>query len=298
MRIHYLRLVAKMSLRIGLKGGLGNQLFQFAHGVDTALVSNLPVSFYWDQVKSEINTPREFELNFLNIELDKYYLVHKDNTEGLDFKAIDHERNFLQLKRIHRQENFNFTKDLPIKKNRINLVSGYWQGEVFFKKNQVDIVKYINSKLIKANEFKTKDQKIAGVHLRFGDYYYSNKIKEFHGLITIDYLKRATDLMLENGINTFHMYTDSLEISSEYIAKMDPLLNIEFMKPGTPLADLAGLSSHDSIIGSNSSFSWWASYLGNNKKKVILPRDWFSRSSLLQNSTVDLFKPEWITIGY
>jgi hypothetical protein len=287
-----------MSLRIGLKGGLGNQLFQFAHGVDTALVSNLPILFYWDQVTSEINTPREFELNFLNIELDKYYRVYKDNIEGLVFKTIDHERNFLTLKKIHRQENFHFTKDLPIKKNRINSVSGYWQGEIFFKKNHVDIVKYINSNLMTANEFKTKHQKVAGIHLRFGDYYYSNKINEVHGVISIDYLKRATDLMLENGINTFHLYTDSLEISSEYIAKIDPVLNIEFMKLGTPLADLAGLSSHDSIIGSNSSFSWWASYLGYNKKKVILPRDWFSRSSLLQNSTVDLFKPEWITIGY
>jgi hypothetical protein len=286
-----------MSLLIGLKGGLGNQLFQFAHGINCAIRSNQPISFYWDQAKSESNTPREFELNFLNIELEKYYeIIRKENLD-LKLVPVGSKQKWLSLKKMHRQKEFFFTKELQIKKKRINTVSGYWQGEVFFREHHGNISSYIDLSLTASNNFKISNNGIAGVHLRFGDYFYSSKIKEVHGVISRDYLARATEVMSGKGINTFHIYTDSVEIASDYLKNLNPRFQIEFMTLGTPLADMAGLRSYDSLIGSNSSFSWWASYLGNKKKTVILPRNWFNRSSLLLNPTVDLFKPEWITIG-
>jgi hypothetical protein len=47
-------------------------------------------------------------------------------------------------------------------------------------------------------------------------------------------------------------------------------------------------------ITSNSTFSWWASYLNpNQNKNIYTPRTWFIHS----HSNEDILPPEWIKIN-
>ncbi len=286
-----------MALLIGLKGGLGNQLFQFSHGINQSIKTGLPVCFFWEQVHSNDNTPREFQLSFLGIELNKWYKVEFDPVNGIKFNK-DVDINIKKFfKKIHNQEQFHFASELILKNKTINQISGYWQGELFFHDNKSEIAHFINSKLNQLSPKLELNNYTAAIHLRFGDYFYSKKINQVHGTVSSSYLNKAIDLLSGLGVSSFRIYTDTIDLATNFLADNQPNLDLMQMPIRAAALDLADLRCYKSIIGSNSSFSWWASYLGNMDKTVILPRNWFERSILISNSTVDLFKPEWITIG-
>ena len=287
-----------MSLQIGLKGGLGNQLFQFAHGINQSIKYDLPISFFWEQIHSQENTPREFELNFLNIELNKGYEVENNLELGIKIVPKNNDEKRKIFKEIHIQDKFFFNEDLKINPKRENIIKGYWQSELFFTEYKNEIIKYINNMIIPLRQnHEINDERIAAIHLRFGDYYYSSSANKVHGVITRKYLHEAIKLFTYFGINSFNVYTESTDLAETYVKEYGQDLDFKLMPIRTAILDLSDLSGYSSIIGSNSSYSWWASFLGHPYKKVVLPRDWFTKEKQISNSTVDLFKPEWITIG-
>ena len=56
-------------------------------------------------------------------------------------------------------------------------------------------------------------------------------------------------------------------------------------------ADMALMSKFNNIIIANSTFSWWAAWIGPNNKTVICPRFFVHGDA---NS--DIFKPDWIKV--
>jgi hypothetical protein len=59
------------------------------------------------------------------------------------------------------------------------------------------------------------------------------------------------------------------------------------------LEDLYLLSQMDAIIICNSSFSWWASYLGK-QKQVIAPKRWFGIKG--PQDYQDIYNKNWIVL--
>ena len=58
--------------------------------------------------------------------------------------------------------------------------------------------------------------------------------------------------------------------------------------------DLFALSQCDSIIMSNSSFSWWGAFLGKTKEKVICPIKWYGPKG--PQDFHDLYEDKWIRV--
>lgn len=88
----------------------------------------------------------------------------------------------------------------------------------------------------------------------------------------------------------FTVFSDDLER-----AKQEPMFQgeqFEFSEGRTEVEDLNFMTSHKGIIGSNSSFSWWAAYLSAADKKVF-PKQWFSDENHEQFIGIP---PEWIRI--
>ena len=59
--------------------------------------------------------------------------------------------------------------------------------------------------------------------------------------------------------------------------------------------DMYSLSQCENIIMSNSSFSWWGSWLGKTKRKIISPDCWFGPK--IQKDYEDRFNKKWIKIS-
>jgi hypothetical protein len=120
------------------------------------------------------------------------------------------------------------------------------------------------------------------MHIRRGDYQNNPTTKEFHGLCSIEYYQRAIKLMNENVDNPhFFVFSDDMNwVRKEYeINGQHTFVDINDESNGTIDMQLMSLCKHNIIA--NSSFSWWAAWLNNyNKKIVIAPEKWFNNSSI------------------
>lgn len=134
------------------------------------------------------------------------------------------------------------------------------------------------------------------LHIRRGDYL---KVAQFHTqLWETDYYKEAVKHFPGETFLVFCRDNQSEEQDRddhEWLERNMPSLGIkyELHHHSSETDDLNAMASCKGIIGANSSFSWWAAFLGNPNKKVIMPREerWFVdgkiRTELL---------PEWITL--
>jgi hypothetical protein len=154
--------------------------------------------------------------------------------------------------------------------NQSGMMFGYWQTEKYF----VDIADQIRE------EFALPRAELGrvAVHVRRGDYLQLPQVFHTQG---VDYYERARR---EFPGCEFIAFSDDPEWAKENLPWADVI------EGNPPIVDLALMASCDGIIMANSSFSWWAAWLGN--KKVVAPSKWFTCS----HDTRDLIPDRWIKI--
>jgi hypothetical protein len=64
------------------------------------------------------------------------------------------------------------------------------------------------------------------------------------------------------------------------------------MRETDEIYDIYFMTSCEELIISCSSFSWWAAYLGENKK-VIVDKKWYNDNELIEE---DIYEKSWIRI--
>ena len=135
-----------------------------------------------------------------------------------------------------------------------------------------------------------------GLHVRRGDYMGLEEQK-IHGLAARAYYERALLYLRQMGFcGPVYVSTDSRDIVSREFAGMGEFLWID-PPPGTsPYEVVLVLSRVDGLVIANSSFSWWAGYLGERPGRVVIaPRPWFTNIRTGMD-TRDLLPPEWLTL--
>jgi hypothetical protein len=135
-----------------------------------------------------------------------------------------------------------------------------------------------------------------GMHVRRGDYLRPGT-QDFHGIATRDYYERALSYLRQMGLGgPIYVSTDSPEMVSQELAGIGELLWID-PPPGTnPFEVVLILSRLDGLVTANSSFSWWAGYIGERPGHVVIaPRPWFSNEQEEMKSR-HLLPPHWLTL--
>jgi hypothetical protein len=257
-----------MTVRVILRGGLGNQLFQyfaalnFAESTDNKIELNLS----WFNNKRNTTSPRTYDLAEIvdtsGIAEDKSNLLRlglfdKFSEYASKIGLVISELNFDQLKNKKRTQ-------------RILFLNGYFQELRFLGSHINNLENFIG---IKNCQPEVKDKMVeiseryqVALHLRLGDYV---GLDLFH-VISKTYIRECLNKInnQEEHLEVL-VFTDSPDKANIYLPEIE---KIEFIiLPKNRFTDpqtLILMSKFKNLILSNSTFSWWAGALassaGNN----------------------------------
>lgn len=282
-------------IAVKLMGGLGNQMFQYALGRSISDKNNsklvLDLSFYNDQ--SDVETPRQYELDsfVLNTPIIKKQILDKKPRINLAFR-----NNYFPFKYV--EAGFPFNKEVFNQPDG-TLYQGYWQTEKYFSGIRKKLLKdfELKERLSDADQSVLDDIKSSNsisLHVRRGDYVKSKETNKFHGLKGLDYyrdaLKYINSKVRESKVFVF---SDDIEWCKKNLTKLHQnLYFVDGERKGC--IDMFLMQNCDNNIIANSSFSWWAAWLNDNPKKIIVaPKIWFNDSSV---DTSDVVPSSWLKL--
>jgi hypothetical protein len=268
-----------------LKGGFGNQLFQFAFA---NYLQNNGFNITINTSDFELNskdTPRQ-----IVIPLDAFGFKEQSSLSSNIFKAAHYlESNTLirKLKLHHLVKEYKFTKEhedlMNLNLNRY-FFNSYWKDLNYlnFSKH------FMIESLIKHNEIKqgykssTED---CMIHVRRGDF-----IKDDRHL-HIDFYKKSIDILKKTRDHcNIDIFTDDYDwVSSQKIFK--DVNNIYGQKAGKTensrgidgiddksetISTFSSMLRYKHFIVGNSSFAFWAAFLKSGRESVVVvPSPWF-----------------------
>lgn len=234
-------------LYVKLHGGLGNQLFQVASGYGIAkkhqciliVVSDYRTSSFPHQEKVD---------SYLKTIFKPFRVIHQDH-----LPSIPH---YLEIDNV---QCFQYNESIDTEKSLY--IDGYLQTEKYFKDYRTEILSF----------FKPYDLRLDSyfIHVRRGDYVNT----PLHYIPYEDYYKKAIDTIESRSPNS-HYYIVSDDISYCKGCGLFDALQKTFLED-TAMNTLSIMSSCKGGICSNSTFSWWGSYLIDNPEKIVIfPKTW------------------------
>ena len=279
-----------------IKGGLGNQMFQYAAGY--ALSQRLGVPMQLDLSFFSKQEKRKFELTDLCIDFEA------TSSLSTEFKA-KLNRFLPKLSTLEKSyvEPFSFYDPFFEKIQSPCRIDGYFQSELYFGSYRKDIIRQYQpkKKITERNKaylarIKASTCSVA-VHLRRGDYL-DPKIASIHGVLTDEYYENAIKIlssMVGADYELFIFTDDPLFVRQRWGAGKSVVI-VEG-NGDSPINDIYLMSACDHSIIANSSFSWWGAWLNERKDKItIAPRQWFQQDIMRVKNTCDLYSKSWITL--
>ena len=254
-----------------LIGGLGNQLFQISAGFAHAkrVQTDYAINYKIGSIYNGQGHP---------------HVRYKDN---LYKNILETSDNFFSL---YKEPNYSYT---PIPKlNNLCLV-GYFQSKKYFLgyeeelKSLFEFPNSLSNKVL--NKLNNIKKKKVGIHFRLGDYRAKSTEGVFYNIDYSLYLKEATKYFGDEC--EFLIFSDDINSLQREI-NFKGLVNLE---NDDEVEDLYALSQCDSIIMSNSSFSWWGAFLGKKKEKIISPDKWYGPRG--PRDSQDLYDDFWTKIS-
>ena len=283
-------------LIVRITGGLGNQLFQYAYalslsnqGYDVKICSD---SF--DKYKL-----REYNLEYYNISLDRVSNVDTTCKNNL-FKKIMTKLGFSLNNELIEKGYFYEKSMLQPEDNKC--ISGYFQSEKYFFDIRSILLKEFTLKsgiseygdLVVDNINQSSCS--CSLHIRRGDYLANSATNKIHGVLGLDYYKKAVKLLEEKqGDVQYFIFSDDVQWAKENL-NIENAFFIDGQEERIPNEDLYLMSLCNHNIIANSTFSWWGAWLNDNDKKVVIsPKQWFMDKKM-NNNTFDLIPSIWIRV--
>lgn len=256
------------SISCSLMGGLGNQMFQAAHAIAQGLKHNRPSVFL---KKSSTSMQGRDASNY------------GDNIfRKLTF--VDDIQSFQKVKRGF----WEYGEITPLDCN--TCFEGYFQSG----KNFLGFDDEIRDIFAPPEEFvseayhnfpELKKENTVSIHARFGDYL---KYPHIHPSVSKSYLDRALEIL--GDFDHLFLFSDD----KEWLRKNFSGKNVSLIDD-VDYKDMWIMSLCINNIISNSSFSWWGSFLNKNKnKRIIAPSIWFGPDGPRNYS--DIFQSDWTIV--
>jgi hypothetical protein len=253
-------------ITIRLKGGLGNQMFQYAAGRALALENRtglrLDVSYF--DFKLPGITKRAYGLDVFNVKAE-----------------------------IVKTSFFRFILEKIFSKKK----EEYFQSPKYFQEHEDTLrqdftLKEPLSDTSKILQEEIKNGNSVGVHVRRGDY----ATNSFNLLMSADYYSKGIEYISQKtNIEKIYVFSDDISWCKENLNFIYPTVFVENVYSGRHgEGHMMLMMECKNFIIANSSFSWWAAWLGTNPQKIIVaPKQWFKNDIM---STADLIPEGWTRI--
>ena len=241
------------------QGGLGNQLFILAAGINLALKSKSKL--FIDTSLNQMPGTRPFRLEgFLDSDLIE---VGQIETQWHRWKLALQNLNVINFCNIL-ESNF-------LERDR-GCMWGYFQSQTYHQDFHAEIYNSFYSCLLKSATMTwvpSLHQDAITIHVRRGDYEHGAAAKR-HGCL--DYVYYRNILEEHDGI----VNVVSNDASSVVrLQELMPGREIRLIQGKSEFDDLLFLANSEKLVIANSSFSWWGAALGVKDKLVIAPDHWY-----------------------
>lgn len=287
-----------------MTGGLGNQMFQYAFGRRLAEKHSaelkLDLGFYSDKkLNSSYGAVREYDLEMFNIREaiatdDEIARLSKRTTNRQIDRLLD---KILGVKEtVLREPHYHFSQAAFNAPDNRYLI-GYWQSEKYF----ADIENVIRADFTfreppskKASEIleRVKNSNSVGVHVRRGDFL----VHPLNGVYGVDYYRIGEQHITERVSDPhYFVFSDDIEWCRDNLRFAGPTEFVDDEFDGHKLRDdFRLISACKHFIIANSSFSWWAAWLGENADKVVVaPHSWALDQTIDKS---EMYLPGWIRV--
>lgn len=296
-----------MKILVNQKGGLGNQLFQYAAGLYFAKKygANLEIIREPEERASSLGHPRRFLLSEFCISARMRDRIAWDR---MMCSVAWYKRPLAESARLISRTEFisqHFSTDnvflssLPIAASTRKLyLNGYFQAYRYVQEVEQQLRTELRLReapsgknLETLNAIQACECSVS-LHVRLGDYKVHS---EGTSLLPITYYRGAIQAMNERLVNpTYFVFSDEIDSARECLPKLERMVFVDHNNEETAHEDLRLMSACQHHIIANSSFSWWGAWLDPNPgKHVVFPDRWFN----LAPTPPGLIPPAWQSIS-
>ncbi|MHB1510272.1 MAG: alpha-1,2-fucosyltransferase [Acidimicrobiales bacterium] len=259
-----------MAIGVRLMGGIGNQMFQYAAARSLAARRGTGVavdlSWFVEQSPSG-DTQRAYALDVFV------------GPAAASKTEIPTGRSF-------REQGFGFDASVLQLPDSSTLI-GYFQSERYFLEHAPVIEKEFsflaqpdrdNRSVL---ELISSSESVA-VHVRRGDYTNNPTTKAHHGLLPLDYYRRAVDDLTARVLDPrFFVFSDDPMWCRRGLSFLRGGVVVDHNRQESGAEDLRLMAACRHHIIANSTFSWWGAWLATRPEQIVVaPRRWFAGSSL------------------
>lgn len=289
-----------------LKGGLGNQLFQYAMG--RGLASRKATALKLDAVSGFEHDPygRVYALGHFNT-LSSFASAEEVArlTGGRVNRILNRFRPRFRRSVVHERvtEEFTYVRDL-LRSRRTVYLDGYWQNERYFA-DIADVIRReftVHGAPDSVNQGSARqigDTNSISIHVRRLHGVSSDGRRRFeaamssHGACGLDYYQRAIDKVAATVANPhFFVFSDDHEWAQANLHYDAPTVHMTHNGPDKDYEDLRLMRLCKHHIIANSTFSWWGAWLASHPRKIVIaPQRWFADDS---RDTRQLMPATWI----
>jgi len=276
----------KKALHVYLRGGLGNQLFQYSTGIALAQEQKRELVIRGDLLPRAEDTigsisrwPNQIiEFDHSGRVITKSYQPSgKTNSFGkiMQLMRLTGERFPNLVSKIGWLASESAEPLLGLPNQRITLINSYAAFKDFAHKNRMRLRRELSQLIEPSQEFLSFSSAMLNsnpiaVHIRQGDYL---NLGHIYGNVSLAFLERAIEeLRGELEMDNLWLFSDTPSaISSEVMGLLKPERVIGPGILNRPIENMLLMSKASGFIAANSSFSWWSALLTQSGTPVVAP---------------------------
>lgn len=294
---------------VNLKGGLGNQMFQYALGhvlaahSASAVACDLRFLRQFNHLRPHGYVPRQQELSGFGIDVKEPSAWSLTRTFMIDPSYTRRQRLAYLLDKMgvrviyERQRTF----ESRVFRRRCSLIylDGYWQSPQYFQAAPERVralyplsVENFDSLGLPRLGSKEVEEAIC-VNVRRRDFVGSKE----HDCLPPDYYERGLEVISLKApkAQRIYIFADDIDWCAKNFGAPRDVSFVRF--PDCVHASVAYMNcmrQFKYFVIPNSTFAWWAAWLSNcGGKVVVAPRRW---SGTLPESAIDIVPADWLTI--